>query len=142
MKKKIDFEYLTEFKLANEQKYSDWLKDIVDNHNFILGELQYIFVDDEYLLTINQQFLNHDTYTDIITFEYSIGNTISGDVFISIERVKENADQYNHVFKDELLRVMAHGALHLLGYKDKEKDDVVVMRQKEDECIKLFHVEP
>jgi rRNA maturation RNase YbeY len=103
--------------------------------------LDYIFCDDEYLLKINQDYLDHDTYTDIITFPYGDLNVIAGDIFISVERVKENAVNFRVDFELELKRVMAHGVLHLLGYGDKSEEEVLQMRLKEDEKIKLFHVE-
>ena len=90
---------------------------------------------------MNVDYLNHDTLTDIITFDYCEGSIVSGDVFVSVDRVKENAIDFNVSFADELLRVMAHGTLHLCGYKDKSEEDFVLMRSKEDEKIKLFHVE-
>jgi len=142
LKKRIGFDYLTEFDLGDENVFADWVNRIVSKNGAILGPLQYIFVDDEYLFETNKQYLAHETYTDIITFDYSDKSGISGDIFISIERVKENADQYNCAFETELLRVIAHGVLHLLGFKDKKEDEAKLMRLKEDECIKLFHVEP
>jgi rRNA maturation RNase YbeY len=108
---------------------------------FTLGDLNYIFCDDAYLLTINQTYLQHDNYTDIITFDYTVGKVLSGDIYISIERVSENSVSYQVSLQDELLRVMAHGLLHLVGYKDKEQKHIAEMRKKEDEKIKMFHVE-
>ncbi len=93
------------------------------------------------MLKINQKHLNHNTFTDIITFDYSDRKVISGDIFVSTERVRENAGIFNKTFQEELLRVMAHGVLHLLGYNDKTNDELLVMRNKEEEKIKLFHVE-
>ena len=137
----IDFNFLTDFSFDNEDNYSTWLSSIVSSEGKDLGELTYVFCDDEYLHKMNVDYLNHDTLTDIITFDYCEGSIVSGDVFVSVERVKENAIDFNVPFVDELLRVMAHGTLHLCGYKDKSEDDVVLMRSKEDEKIKLFHVE-
>lgn len=137
----IDFNFLTDFSFDNEDNYSTWLSSIVSSEGKDLGELTYVFCDDEYLHKMNVDYLNHDTLTDIITFDYCEGSIVSGDVFVSVERVKENAIDFNIPFVDELLRVMAHGTLHLCGYKDKSEDDVVLMRSKEDEKIKLFHVE-
>ena len=105
------------------------------------GDINYIFCDDEYLLEINQQYLDHDTLTDIISFDYCVGNELHGDIFISVERVRENALDFDVKFEEELLRVMAHGVLHYCGYKDKSEEDEKLMRQKEEEKIKLFHVE-
>jgi rRNA maturation RNase YbeY len=101
-----------------------------------IGEISYIFCTDEELLSINKQYLNHNTYTDIITFDYTEKKIISGDIFISVERVKENAKKFNTKFSDELLRVMAHGILHLLGMKDKTPAEATKMRKAEDAVIK------
>jgi len=103
--------------------------------------LNYIFCDDDYLHEINVKYLDHDDYTDIISFENSVGNILHGDIFISTERVQENAEKFNIEFEEELLRVMAHGLLHFCGYKDKTKEEASLMRKKEDEKIKMFHVE-
>src|SRR5690606_18692821 len=98
-----------------------------------LEEICYIFCDDEYLLNLNEEFLQHDTYTDIITFDYSVGKILQGDIYISTERVKENSDEFNVSFEEELRRVIIHGVLHLCGYKDKTKEQSLLMRQKEEE---------
>lgn len=137
----IDFNYEVDFELSDINYYSDWLSRVVVSESKMEGDLNYIFCDDEYLLGINQQYLNHDTYTDIITFDYCDGDTISGDIFISVGRVKDNAQEYSVSFEEELHRVMVHGLLHLLGYKDKSDQDARLMREKENEKIKLFHVE-
>jgi rRNA maturation RNase YbeY len=106
-----------------------------------LGTLNYIFCDDAYLVEINLQYLNHNTLTDIITFDYSDESRVSGDIFISIERVRDNAKDFKVGFEEELKRVMSHGVLHLLGYNDKTDEEKHSMRNKENEMIKLFHVE-
>lgn len=137
----ISFNYELAFKLENEIAFSDWLSKVVISEKKHEGEINYIFCDDDYLLQINQQYLNHDTLTDIISFDYSIGNELHGDIFISIERVRENAEEFNVSFDDELKRVLVHGVLHYCGYKDKSEKDEVLMRQKEDEKIAMFHVE-
>jgi rRNA maturation RNase YbeY len=137
----IDFHYETDFSIGEETKYADWISRIVDSENGGYSQLDFIFCDDEYLLKINQDYLDHDTYTDIITFPYEDLSGIAGDIFISVERVKENATDYGVDFDLELKRVMAHGVLHLLGFGDKSDEEAVVMRLKEDEKIKLFHVE-
>ena len=111
------------------------------NEGKLCSELSYIFCDDAYLLEINKEYLNHNTYTDIITFDYSTPNSISGDLFISIERVKDNAQKFGISELEELRRVMVHGVLHLLGYKDKEESEIAEMRLKEEEKLKMFHVE-
>ncbi len=137
----IDFNYESEFTLDNELLYSDWLSRVIVSENKNEGEINYIFCDDDYLHNINVEYLNHDTLTDIISFDYSLGNELNGDIFISIERVRDNALDFNVPFDEELKRVMVHGVLHYCGYKDKTDKDELLMRQKEDEKIKLFHVE-
>lgn len=137
----IEFHYETDFQLHEESKFTDWLATVVASEKGRISQLDFIFCTDEYLLEKNRQYLNHDTYTDIITFDYSEGKTIAGDIFISIDRVRENSDKYNVRFDEETIRVMAHGVLHLLGYKDKSTEEIEVMRKKEEEKIKLFHVE-
>lgn len=109
-----------------------WIKEAIANEQKKLGEINYIFCDDDYLLEKNQTYLNHDTYTDIITFDYSEENSVSGDIFISIERLKENARKFAVPFDTELRRVMIHGVLHLIGYKDKSDKEKKLMREKED----------
>lgn len=137
----IDFNYETEFVLDNEAIFVDWLNRVVDSENAAIGQVDYVFCDDEYLLRINQEYLSHDAYTDIISFDYSENRILSGDIFISIDRVKENAIEFEVDMEQELLRVMAHGILHFLGYKDKSLNDSAAMRSKEEEKIKMFHVE-
>ena len=137
----ISFNYESDFTLEQEGNYASWIETIIESENKILGEISYIFCDDDYLHTINMQYLNHDTLTDIISFDYTEGDVISGDIFVSIERVIDNAKDFNVPFDEELKRVLAHGVLHYCGYKDKSDADALVMRSKEDEKIKLFHVE-
>ena len=137
----ISFNYETDFELQDEEQYENWLSVVIESEDKTEGEINYIFCDDEYLLQKNIEFLDHDTLTDIISFDYTMGNLISGDIFISVERVKENAEEYNVSFDDELRRVMAHGILHYCGYKDKSEEDSAEMRTKEDEKKLLFHVE-
>jgi probable rRNA maturation factor len=136
----ISFNYELDFKLEDETAYSGWLSEVISSEIKDEGEINYIFCDDEYLLEINQQYLSHDTLTDIISFDYSVGNELQGDIFISIDRVRENALDFNVAFDEELRRVMAHGILHYCGYKDKSADDERLMRQKEEEKMKMFHV--
>lgn len=137
----ISFNYETDFLLENESKYERWIQKIIIAENKQEGEINYVFCDDEYLLDINQKYLNHDYYTDIISFDYSVANELHGDIFISIDRVRENANEFKVSFHNELLRVMAHGVLHYCGYKDKTDDESILMRTKENESILLFHVE-
>lgn len=127
------------FKLSEKQKRQTWLKQLAKSESFEISELNYIFCSDEYLLKINLEYLNHDTLTDIITFDNSEEeNTIEGDIFISIDRVQENAINHNVDFSTELSRVLSHGLFHLLGYKDKKKSDTELMREREEFAINLF----
>jgi rRNA maturation RNase YbeY len=118
--------------------YSNWIKSIIVNHGFKIGEINYIFCSDEYILNINNQYLKHDYYTDIITFNYNEGNLISSDIYISIDTVTKNAEYYKVNFINELNRVMIHGVLHLLGFDDKSEKEKIVMRQQEDEALQLL----
>ena len=136
----ISFNYEIDFEIQEETIYTDWISSVIVSENKSEGEINYIFCDDDYLVEINQQYLNHDTLTDIISFDYSLGNEIHGDIYISIERVRENAEEFKVSFEEELKRVMIHGVLHYCGYKDKSETDELLMRSKEDEKIKLFHV--
>jgi len=136
----ISFNYELDFQLEDETAYSDWLSKVISSEIMNEGEINFIFCDDEYLLEINQQYLNHDTLTDIISFDYSVGNELHGDIFISIERVRENAVDFNVSFEEELKRVLVHGVLHYCGYKDKNEKDEFIMRQKEEEKMIMFHV--
>ncbi len=128
----ISFNYETDFELTSENRISKWISNTILNEKCREGEINYIFCDDEYLHKLNVEFLNHDTLTDIISFDYSVGKELHGDIYISVERVRENAQDYKVAFLDELHRVMVHGVLHYCGYKDKTDDDAVVMRSKED----------
>lgn len=127
--------------MKDKSDYSDWISRILASEDFSLGQLDYIFCTDQELLEININYLGHDTLTDIISFDYTQGRVVSGDIFISTERVRENAETYGVSFENELLRVMSHGLLHLMGYGDKGEDEVLEMRRKEEEKIKMFHVE-
>ena len=137
----ISFNYENDFELEHEDAVIEWISKVILSEDKKEGEINYIFCDDAYLLEINQQYLHHDTLTDIISFDYSVGNELHGDVFISVERVRENASDFNVSFYEEILRVMVHGVLHYCGYKDKRESDEIRMREKENEKIKLFHVE-
>jgi len=128
----IYYNYETDFKLDNEKEITLWITNTIQEENGTLEEVSYIFCDDEYLVKKNVKYLNHNTLTDIISFDYSVGKQISGDIFISIERVKENATTFKVAFKDELHRVIIHGILHYCGYKDKTEADKKIMRSKEN----------
>jgi len=137
----ISFNYETDFELENEAQYEDWISRIIESEGFDEGEINYIFCDDEYLHKINVEYLDHDTLTDIISFDYTVGNVLQGDIFISIERVMDNAKDFNVSFEEELKRVLSHGVLHYCGYKDKSPEDETLMRSKEEEKMQMFHVE-
>jgi rRNA maturation RNase YbeY len=132
------FTEATDFCIKNEADYCTWLNAIAKIEEKIIGDLNFIFCNDDYLHSINLQYLNHDTYTDIITFPFEEGESISGDIFISIDRVKDNAIKYKGSYISELQRVMAHGVLHLCGYGDKTNDESKIMRSKEEAAIALF----
>lgn len=137
----ISFNYETDFELENETQYEDWISRIIESEGFDEGEINYIFCDDEYLHKINVEYLDHDTLTDIISFDYTVGNLIQGDIFVSVERVQDNANDFNVSFEEELKRVLSHGVLHYCGYKDKSPKDEALMRSKEEEKMQMFHVE-
>ncbi|MDC3261022.1 rRNA maturation RNase YbeY [Winogradskyella sp.] len=128
----ISFNYEIEFNLQEEADVSNWISNLIKEEDCREGEINYVFCSDDYLHKINIDFLNHDTLTDIISFDYTVGKELHGDIYISIDRVKDNAKDFNVQFKDELARVMAHGVLHYCGYKDKSEEDVKIMRSKED----------
>jgi len=132
----IQFNYETDFSLEDEDRLAAWISSVITSEGFTEEEINYIFCDDEYLFKLNVEFLDHDTLTDIISFDYSIGKIIQGDIFISVERVKENAEDFNVEFLNELHRVMVHGVLHYCGYKDKSETDESLMRSKEDFYLK------
>lgn len=137
----INFNYETDFNLDNEEAIASWLSNVIVSEKKKEGDINYIFCDDEYLHKINVEYLDHDTLTDIISFDYSMGNELHGDVFVSVERVKDNASDFNVSFEEELKRVLVHGILHYCGYKDKGEAEELLMRSKEDEKIAMFHVE-
>jgi len=124
------------YTLKHKTKVRTWIKEVIETEGYQLEELSFIFCSDEYLLAINQQYLKHDTYTDVITFDHSDElKMVSGDIFISIDRIRENAREFKRNFMDELCRVMVHGTLHLLGYKDKGKAAKTTMTTKEDHYL-------
>jgi probable rRNA maturation factor len=127
-----------QFHLKNKLKIKSWIKKIVEEEKKQLGQINFVFTSDEELLKTNIQFLNHNTYTDIITFDNCVNKEIIGDILISIERVKDNADKFNVEFKEELRRVIIHGVLHLCGYKDKKASEKEIMRFKENLALKKY----
>lgn len=134
----IDFFSETDFTLKNTEIVKTWIQNSIEKEGFKLGEISYIFCDDDYLHKINLQYLNHNTLTDIISFDNTVDSIISGDIYISVERVKENAQDFKTSFEDELTRVMIHGVLHFLGFKDKTEDEKREMRQKENAAVQYF----
>ena len=137
----IEYSYNTDFDLTHADKISLWLQNVAKSENFEIADLNYVFVSDEELYEMNVKYLNHNTLTDIITFNYVENEIVSGDIFISVDRVKENAVDFNVSFENELLRVMVHGLLHLMNYNDKTDEEQDLMTLKEDEKLKMFHVE-
>ena len=135
----VEFNYETTFQIEDENRLEKWIENVASENGFEVGEINYIFCDDEYLLKLNGEFLKHDTLTDVISFDNSLGKLISGDIFISVERVVENAKEYNDSFEDELHRVMVHGVLHYMGFKDKSDDEVKQMRTAENSALLLLN---
>ncbi len=131
----ISFYSETNFILKNQTEVSSWLSAIITSYEKEEGELIYIFCDDAYLLKLNQQFLNHDTLTDIISFDSTLGNLIGGEIYISIERVIDNAKLFKQHFIDELHRVMIHGVLHFIGFKDQTENEQIAMRNAENKAL-------
>jgi probable rRNA maturation factor len=128
----------TRFTIRNKKQLREWIVRVIVGEKCRPGEITFVFTTDEELLKFNRQYLSHDYYTDIITFDYSQEGVISGDVLISVDRVRDNADKFGVDFKEELCRVMAHGVLHLCGYRDKKKSESARMRKKENEALKLL----
>lgn len=127
------------FELENEQNLKKWISNVVLRRGKAVGNISYLFCDDNYLLGVNRQYLNHDTYTDIITFDYVVGNLVSGDIMISVDRVGENAEKFGVLFEQELHRVVIHGVLHLLGQGDKTDSEAAEMRRLENEALALWN---
>ena len=134
----IDFQYIENDKLSNTEDLNLWINNVIKEEEMIIGELVYVLCNDEYLLKKNIQFLNHNTLTDVITFDYSDDKIISGDILISTERVVENAKIFNVNYLTELHRVIVHGLLHLLGYKDKTERESNLMRKKENYYLSKY----
>ena len=134
----ILFHSETGFQLSHKLLHKRWLMALTGHEGFKIGDINYIFCDDDYLLKVNLEYLNHDTLTDIITFDYVEGKVLNGDIFISIERVRENSVIFSVPFEQELLRVLSHGLLHLCGYKDKSDEEAAEMRKMEEFAIQLY----
>ena len=141
MKAQINFNHLDKFNLSLGSEVKDWISKFIYAKGYVYTEINYNFYTDEELLEINQKHLDHDFYTDIITFDNTIQNAISADIAISFDRVKDNAQKDNLDFKNELYRVMTHGILHCMGYNDKDENQKQVMRSEEDKALEMFHVE-
>ena len=135
----INFNYETELDLHSEDLIANWISSTILAEGFKLEEINYVFCDDDYFHKLNVEFLSHDTLTDIISFDYSLGKTIQGDIFISVERVADNANDYGVEFLQELNRVIIHGILHYCGYKDKTEEDARIMRKKEDHYLGVLN---
>ena len=134
----VTFNYETSFELQGENLLEYWVDTVASQEGFSIGELNYIFCDDEYLHKLNVEFLQHDTLTDVISFDNTLGNLISGDIYISVERVKDNATDFKVDFLEELHRVMIHGVLHYMGYKDKTEQEKIKMRNAENRALSEF----
>ena len=134
----ISFNYETDFVLQNETQISNWISNTIASEGLKEGDVSYVFCDDAYLHKLNVEFLNHDTLTDVISFDYSVGKIIHGEIFISVERVADNAKDFNVTFENELNRVMIHGILHYCGYKDKTDADELRMRDMENHYLSLL----
>lgn len=134
----ISFSLETKYNLKSRTLIKKWLKQIIENKGYKLGTLSYILCDDDYLLEINKQYLQHEFYTDIITFDYVENGVINGDIFISVDRVKENASLFGVSEREELMRVFAHGVLHLSGLKDATSEEASQMRKAENESLELL----
>lgn len=134
----IEFNFETDFELADEPKLQNWIRETILSEGYEVGEIIYVFCDDAYLHKLNVEFLNHDTLTDIISFDYCLGKQINGEIYISVERVRENAHEYEVSFERELQRVMIHGIFHYCGYGDKSEEEEQMMRKKEDLALANF----
>lgn len=122
----------------SDKEIRRWLEQVVSSYSFTIGSLAFIFCHDDYLLNMNRQYLNHDYFTDVITFDYTVGKKISGDIFISTDTVQSNAVEFRTTYEEELHRVIVHGVLHLMGFKDKSEDEALLMRQHEDKALELL----
>lgn len=136
----ITFEYISDSSFKPSVSHKIWLQQVIRQEGKVPGDISYIFCDDDYMLERNIEFLNHDTYTDIITFDQCVGDVVSGSILISVDRVVENANKFGKSFENEFLRVLVHGTLHLCGYKDKSDEDAKLMRQKENEALAILNI--
>lgn len=137
---KFIFEGIDPIKIKKKE-ISVYVNKLIENEEYILGDITVVFCNDNYLLEINRKYLNHDHFTDIITFNYNVGKKISGDLLISLDRIRENAELYNKSFENELYRVIFHGILHLIGYDDKDEEMKKVMREKENDYLRMTEKE-
>lgn len=137
---RIDYHSEAGFTLRTPSKYTNWIIKVLESRGLTPGELQFVYTSDEELLEMNRKYLGHDYYTDILTFQNDIEEGVSGDIFISVDRVRENATTYKVRFEEELARVMIHGVLHLIGYGDQTEEDKELMRKEESACLQMFHV--
>jgi rRNA maturation RNase YbeY len=136
----IRYHYQIDFELGEEDKYTDWILNVASRAGRSITSLDYIFCDDEALLEMNRTYLQHDYYTDILTFDYGSQMELKGDLFLSVDRIRDNAAQLGISFEEEVRRVMIHGVLHLMGYSDHNETEKADMRAREEECLQLFHV--
>ena len=136
----IDFVYNTDFELSNKEQVSDWVLRVVNSKGYKLGNLVYAFFNDEDLKSLNIRFLNHDYYTDVISFDETADQVVSGNIAISVDRVKENATQIGVDFEEEMHRVMIHGVLHFIGFNDKTSSEKKEIREQEALALSMFHV--
>ncbi|KAA3623332.1 MAG: rRNA maturation RNase YbeY [Flavobacterium sp.] len=131
----VSFYSENDFSLKDEKEVNDWIQTVIASEGCEEGEITFVFCGDEFLLRLNQEYLDHDTYTDIISFDYSLGKELHGEIYISTDRVSENANDFKVSFTDELHRVIIHGILHLCGYKDKSEKEKELMRSKENAAL-------
>ena len=136
----ITFEYISDSSFKPSVSHKIWLQQVIRQEGKVPGDISYIFCDDDYMLERNIEFLNHGTYTDIITFDQCVGDVVSGSILISVDRVVENANKFGKSFENEFLRVLVHGTLHLCGYKDKSDEEAKLMRQKENEALAILNI--
>ena len=137
----IQYTYNTPFSIKNESGYSKWLAKVIESEQCVVGEIVYAFFNDKEIKSLNNRHLGRDYYTDVLSFNDSYEKTINGNIAISVDRVKENAKTFGVPFDHEMLRVMDHGLLHFMGYNDSNEDEKSEMTKKENEKIKMFHVE-